>query len=57
MIAGLVVVPFVSIATPKPEAKTVEQIFACYEETVTITKKRSLKPKDNMRNVKIYQLK
>ena len=43
MIAGLVVVPFVSIVTPKPEAKTVEQIFACYEETVTITKKRSLK--------------
>ena len=42
MIAGLVVVPFVSIVTPKPEAKTVEQIFACYEETVTITKKRSL---------------
>ena len=42
MIAGLVVVPLVSIITPKPEAKTVEQIFACYEETVTITKKRSL---------------
>ena len=42
MLAGLAVVPMVSAFTPKPETKEVEEIFACYEEKVTITKKRSL---------------
>ena len=45
MIAGLVVVPVVSFLTPKMEQKKVEEIFACYEETVTITKKHSLEAK------------
>lgn len=42
MIAGLVVVPAVSLATPKPSKETVDEIFSCYDEKVTITKKRSL---------------
>ena len=45
MIAGLVVVPAVSLITPKPNAKKMEALFSCYEEPVTITKKRSLEVK------------
>lgn len=42
MIAGLIVVPIVSIVTPKMNKEVVDEIFECYEETVTITKKHSL---------------
>lgn len=42
MITGLVVVPVVSLVTPKIRKTQVEEIFSCYEEQVTITKKRSL---------------
>ena len=42
LIAGLVVVPVVSVVTPKLKKDRVEDIFSCYEEKVTITKKRSL---------------
>lgn len=42
MVAGLVVVPVVSILTPKLKKGHVDDIFTCYEEKVTITKKRSL---------------
>lgn len=42
MVAGLIVVPVVSVITPKLAKDKVEGIFACYEEKVTITKKRSL---------------
>ena len=42
MIAGLVIVPVVSIITPKMEQKKMDALFECYEEKVTITKKRSL---------------
>ncbi|MFR9271929.1 MAG: sodium:solute symporter family transporter [Clostridia bacterium] len=42
MVAGLVVVPAVSILTPKLKKEHVDEIFTCYEEKVTITKKRSL---------------
>lgn len=42
MVAGLVVVPAVSVLTPKPDADKVDHIFECYDEKVTITKKRSL---------------
>lgn len=42
MVAGLVVVPAVSALTPKPDADKVDRIFECYDEKVTITKKRSL---------------
>ena len=42
MIAGLIVVPAVSLVTPKQEKEKVDAIFVCYDEKVTITKKRSL---------------
>ena len=42
MIVGLVIVPIVSLITPKMNKKQVDDIFECYEEKVTITKNRSL---------------
>lgn len=42
MIAGLVVVPVVSFITPKLPKEHTEELFTCFEEKVTITKKRSL---------------
>ncbi len=42
MIAGLVIVPVVSFITPKMDKKKMDELFTCYEEKVTITKKRSL---------------
>lgn len=42
MIAGLIIVPAVSLVSPKMEKKKVDEMFDCYEEKVTITKKRSL---------------
>lgn len=42
MALGLVVVPVVSLITPKPDKNRVDEIFSCYNEKVTITKKHSL---------------
>lgn len=42
MVAGLVIVPVVSLVTPKMEKKKMDAVFSCYDETVTISKKRSL---------------
>lgn len=42
LIAGLLIVPVVSWVTPKISKEKVNQIFTCYDEKVTITKKRSL---------------
>lgn len=42
MIAGLIIVPVVSLVTPKIDKRKVEQIFTCYDEKVTSTKRRSL---------------
>ena len=42
MAAGLIVVPAVSLLTPKLDKKQVDGIFTCYDEKVTITRKRSL---------------
>ena len=42
MAEGLVVVPVVSLITPKPDKEKVDDIFACYDEKVTISRKRSL---------------
>ena len=42
MVAGLVVVPVVSLVTPKLDKEKVQEVFDCYEEKVTITKKHSL---------------
>ena len=42
MIAGLIIVPVVSLITPKMDKNTVDIIFECYDEVVTITKRTSL---------------
>ena len=42
MIAGLIVVPIVSLITPKMKKEKVDEIFTCYDETVTVHKRRSI---------------
>ena len=42
MVAGLIVVPVVSLITPKLKKETTDEIFACYDETVTVHKRRSI---------------
>ena len=42
MIAGLVIVPVVSLITAKPEQKLVDDAFSCYEEKVTVRRSRVL---------------
>ena len=42
MVAGLVIVPVVSLFTPKPEQALVDNAFACYEEKVLVSKNRAL---------------
>ena len=43
MVAGLIVVPIVSLITPKMKKEEVENAFECLEETVVVRKKRSIK--------------
>ena len=45
MVAGLIIVPVVSIITPKLNKDKLESIFSCYEEKIVIEKKYSL-PED-----------
>ena len=42
MLAGLVIVPVVSWVTPKPDAKMVEDTFACYDKKTEVSQKTSL---------------
>ena len=42
MLAGLVIVPVVSLFTPKPEEKWVEDTFACYNRRIEVPVKQSL---------------
>ncbi|MDY5870342.1 MAG: sodium/solute symporter [Lachnospiraceae bacterium] len=42
MLAGLVIVPVVSLFTPKPEEKWVEDTFACYNRKIEVPVKQSL---------------
>ena len=46
MIAGLIVVPIVSLLTPAPDKKRVEGIFKCYDEEVAVKRKVALPEKD-----------
>ena len=45
MIAGLIIVPIVSLITPKPKKELVDDVFACLEEDVVV-KRRVALPKD-----------
>ena len=42
MLAGLVLVPLVSLISPKPQKSLVDDAFACYEKRVPAAQKRSL---------------
>ena len=42
MVAGLVIVPLVSLITPKLSKEKVDGIFSCYDEKVTVEKRYSL---------------
>ena len=42
MIAGLIIVPVISIFTPKPDKKVVDDAFSCYEERVIVPQRSAL---------------
>lgn len=42
MLAGLVIVPVVSLFTPKPDQKLVDDAFACYEKETKVSQKTAL---------------
>jgi Na+/proline symporter len=42
MLGGLVIVPVVSLFTPKQKSEDVEKIFSCYQKEVKVTSKESL---------------
>ncbi|MCI8331707.1 MAG: sodium:solute symporter [Clostridiales bacterium] len=42
MIGGLILVPLISLITPKLNAKKVDEMFSCYEDTVNVNVKKSL---------------
>ena len=42
MLAGLVIVPVVSVFTPKPDKEVVEGSFACYDAKVLVPRRRAL---------------
>ena len=42
MILGMVVVPVVSIVTPKMDKKKVDQIFACLDEKILVSRRKSI---------------
>ena len=48
MVAGLVIVPAVSLITPAPKAEWVEEIFSCYRRTVTVAVTDSIGPRNTL---------
>lgn len=46
MIAGLIIVPVVSLLTPKLNKEQVDEIFTCYDETIVVKKKIALPEKE-----------
>ena len=46
MIAGLVIVPLVSLLTKDPGREKVEEIFSCYNRKVTVTAKDSIETEE-----------
>ena len=42
MVAGLIIVPLVSLITPKMKEEEVNKIFTCLEEKVTVSKRKSI---------------
>lgn len=48
MLIGFIVVPAVSLLTPKPDQKRVNSIFACFNNTVTATLKNMLPDQEEL---------
>jgi SSS family solute:Na+ symporter len=46
MIAGLIIVPIVSLITPAPDKQFVEEVFSGYEQRVWVRKSHSLEEED-----------
>jgi SSS family solute:Na+ symporter len=46
MIAGLIIVPLVSMFTPKPDQAVVDDAFACYDEKVLVPQSSQLGEKE-----------
>ena len=46
MIGGLIIVPIVSLVTPKLSKEKIDSIFECYDESVTVTKRVYLKEEE-----------
>ena len=46
MIAGLILVPVVSMFTPAPDKKLVDEAFSCYEQRVTVRQREALGDSD-----------
>ena len=42
MLAGLIIVPVVSLCTQKKKPENVDEIFACYDKDVKVKNKQSL---------------
>ncbi len=42
MLAGLIIVPVVSAFTKKPDKETVEKVFSCYSQSVTVSVKEHM---------------
>ena len=42
MLAGLILVPVISLITPKPDRKLVEDAFACYDTKVLVKQRKAL---------------
>lgn len=42
MVVGLVLVPIVSLVSPKPDMKKVDEIFACYDRKIVVSAKNAL---------------
>ncbi|MBQ8262884.1 MAG: sodium/solute symporter [Lachnospiraceae bacterium] len=46
MVGGLLIVPLVSLLTPKLSAEKMDKVFACYEESVNVKKLTSLQEEE-----------
>ena len=42
MVMGLIIVPVVSLVSKPPEKEKVDEIFSCYDKTVTVTVKTAI---------------
>ena len=50
VIAGLILVPVVSLFTPKPNPVEVDKMFECYNQTVTVNSTIALADEQNKEN-------